>query len=242
MVDAEPLQRSFAGAAHVLRATVDGAEAVVVGPADDAELRRQDNASRRPAIARPTSSSLWPSPYTSAVSRNVRRARAPGRCRQGLGLVGGPVDLAHPHAPSPWAETSRPWPSVRVEIVMALKLPPRPRPLVTTAAYAATEAAGRRSRGSRLRSNHARSSFGSCPPRHRQGVGDHRLFVWRLDNTHHWWLPWVHQTCSISQSKDSAISLPWSRRSTVWSTARTPSSSQSTNKRSRHRKPPIDRS
>ena len=55
--------------------------------------------SRRPAIARPTSSSLVNGPYMSAVSRRVTpRSSARWIVRDRLGVVAGAVELAHAHA------------------------------------------------------------------------------------------------------------------------------------------------
>ncbi len=54
--------------------TYSGRPSIVFGfPSrrDIANLVASCTSSRRPAIAWPTSSSLWPSPYTSAVSRKV---------------------------------------------------------------------------------------------------------------------------------------------------------------------------
>jgi hypothetical protein len=55
--------------------------------------------SRRPRIARPTSSSFVYGPYMSAVSRNVHaELDRPVDRRERLGFVAGAVELRHAHA------------------------------------------------------------------------------------------------------------------------------------------------
>jgi hypothetical protein len=99
VVDSEPLQRSVAGAAHVLRSTVDGAEAVVVGPADDAELRRQDDAVAAAGDRPPDELLVVAQPvHIGGIEERHAEPERPVDRRQRLGLVGGSVDLAHPHA------------------------------------------------------------------------------------------------------------------------------------------------
>ena len=85
---------------HVAGAAVDAALGRIVFVAHDPRTsspgRRR---SRRPAIARPTSSSLRPKPYMSAVSRNVRSSSsARWIVRDRFRIVGRPVELRHSHA------------------------------------------------------------------------------------------------------------------------------------------------
>ena len=67
-VDAEALEARLAGRLHVLGAPVDRIRAALA--AHLAELGRQHDAvAPAPLSARPTTSSLWPQPYMSEVSR-----------------------------------------------------------------------------------------------------------------------------------------------------------------------------
>ncbi len=91
----------LAGGVNVIGMAVDIARARVI---QRCERRRtwcaRTTLSRRPAMARPTSASLVKGPYMSAVSRKfmaeVDRAMDG---RGGHGVVGGPVELRHAHAP-----------------------------------------------------------------------------------------------------------------------------------------------
>src|ERR1051325_6411725 len=78
--------------------------------------------SRRPAMPRPTSTSLWPAPSMSAVSMNATpRSRARWMVAIDSSQSVAPYHSLIPMQPRPWADTVN-WPSVVVRMLLVLLL------------------------------------------------------------------------------------------------------------------------
>ena len=99
VVDAEPLQAGVAGRADVRRAAVDAGSCGRRRRRTLPNLVASTTSSRRPAMARPTSSSLVNGPYMSAVSRRVTpRSRARWMVATASASSARAVELRHAHA------------------------------------------------------------------------------------------------------------------------------------------------